>query len=63
MVEGDTGLVDDDVTEGRAWFMIKAPLIMMAHSAYPVYAVCNIQVLGKESHAQTTSRTMRKEVG
>jgi len=31
-------------------------VIMMAYSIYSVYAVCNIQVLGKESCAQTTRK-------
>ncbi len=39
-------------------------VIMIAYSTCAVYAVCNVQVLGKESHGgEQTSRTMRREEG
>jgi endonuclease V-like protein UPF0215 family len=52
MVERDGGLLDDEVTMvGNASHDQDSAVIMMAHSTCAVYAVCNVHVLGKESHA------------
>jgi hypothetical protein len=51
MVGRDGGLRDDDMPVGRDVFHDQdSAVIMLAHATCLLYAICNVQVLGRTPH-------------